>query len=544
MVLSSCLTSCAKFTVREDPDVGDGGSHLADFNAQLEIPSLTTVVQGRTTKVPIKIHRDPNNTGSGIMSVTGLPNGIQADSVTIPESADPSQVQEIELSLVADMPATGTVYPTPILVVGHTSESTLTLRAGLPMVVRGKPGTLDTAFADGGVYEDPSEKYYSINAVTPHLDGVVIGATLYPPESSTIIRLSADGSLDTTFAEPQFPVQVQDIAPDDAGHILTVGTAPDNSASIVNRFTKAGNPDISFTPTSSVTLPTPDGWSNYYPSVITVAPNNGYIYVGAGAISINGIGGYSYAFAQISPTGDIATNTAVSIGSGCYKSWGPSSYSNYLTNLFVLPSGALTFAGWDGSGIGVGRFLPASPSSSLCQFDTRYGGVGGTFGESYFMGTGYLDDSVLEDDGSFVLLGHNLPSHGVSERPYSLLRVDPAGMQVTQSDTSLMFSSQRNWAGYIAGGVMRMPDGHYLVTGESSLATASSMAIAFYNSDLTLDTSMGTNGVTLIPTTIANTFGVGLRAIPSSDGQYTLVVGVAHRTDANIEHLVVARLQN
>ncbi|MCL2724314.1 MAG: hypothetical protein FWD69_07745 [Polyangiaceae bacterium] len=254
LVLSGCLTSCAKFTVRDDPDAGVPPG-MAGFLAELEIPKLTTVVQGTTTKVPIKIHRLYNYTGSGILHVTGLPDGIQASSVTISESADPSQVDAVDLSLVADMPATGEIYPTPILVVGHTEESTSVLTTGLPLFVRGKPGTLDTTFADGGVYEGNS--YGSFKNVVSQSDGtVLVSVGNRGGDTGTILRLNADGSLDTTFAINR--IANGRVATTADGHIVMAGTG-DLSSPMVSRYTSDGAPDTSFNQTGSVTVPVPNG---------------------------------------------------------------------------------------------------------------------------------------------------------------------------------------------------------------------------------------------------------------------------------------------
>ncbi|MCL2724315.1 MAG: hypothetical protein FWD69_07750 [Polyangiaceae bacterium] len=136
-------------------------------------------------------------------------------------------------------------------------------------------------------------------------------------------------------------------------------------------------------------------------------------------------------------------------------------------------------------------------------------GTTGTDGESYFTNWTIADASILEDDGSFVLLAHSDIG-----KPYTLLRVDPTGRQVA-SAPSLSFSQ--------ASGLTRTPDGHYLVAGGyvAPGSSAVSIAVAFHKSDLTLDTSLGNQGIAIVPNTvvysIGTTFEAGLRAVPTLD---------------------------
>jgi hypothetical protein len=61
---------------------------------------------------------------------------------------------------------------------------------------------------------------------------------------------------------------------------------------------------------------------------------------------------------------------------------------------------------------------------------------------------------------------------------------------------------------------------------------------------------VGNQGITVIPNRVVNDYGptyeVGIRAIPTPDGQHTIVVGYDVPTADNpyYEHLIVARLWN
>lgn len=89
-----------------------------------------------------------------------------------------------------------------------------------------------------------------------------------------------------------------------------------------------------------------------------------------------------------------------------------------------------------------------------------------------------------------------------------------------------------------ASGITRAPDGGYLFAGSQ----AGNMAVAYYNSNLKPDSSIGTQGVVAIPVG-----GSGLRAVYTPDGSRTVVVGSMRGTNADgtaVEHLVVARILN
>jgi hypothetical protein len=117
------------------------------------------------------------------------------------------------------------------------------------------------------------------------------------------------------------------------------------------------------------------------------------------------------------------------------------------------------------------------------------------------------------------------------------------------------------------GGITRAPDSRYLVAGAQLSQGGALMAVAYYNSDLTPDTSVGDQGIVTISvpvsTTLTNPTGVGLRAVYTPDGSRTVIIGSIHgqkavmkadgtpAIDANgqkvyndAEHIVVARIWN
>jgi len=272
-----------------------------------------------------------------------------------------------------------------------------------------------------------------------------------------------------------------------------------------------------------------------------VVGQDGNIYVGGGAevLTPNTSAIYPYVFLQI-PTNGISADGQGSVPY-CWRFWDNDNTNNsqHITNLSLLSSGALAFAGVGrdstGSvgGVGVGRYQ--QPPSS-CTLDTQYG----TNGLWYSTDWQSIGDALFEtDDGSVDLLVGNGTTNPSAN---SLVRVDPTGKQT--ADVDLPFY------GY---GITRASDSRYLVTGQLPLAGNDSMVVAYYKyntaSGFTPDTFIGNQGVVNIPvsTALTNPTGIGLRAVYMPDGSRTVVVGSMLGTNAagnTVEHLVVARIWN
>ncbi|MCL2779753.1 MAG: hypothetical protein FWD73_17310 [Polyangiaceae bacterium] len=76
-----------------------------------------------------------------------------------------------------------------------------------------------------------------------------------------------------------------------------------------------------------------------------------------------------------------------------------------------------------------------------------------------------------------------------------------------------------------------------------------SIAVVYYNSDLTRDMSIGNQGIVSIPVPTAWPYPIvtGLRAVYMPDGERTVVVGSVQGTNAagaTVSHFVVARIWN
>ncbi|MCL2779717.1 MAG: hypothetical protein FWD73_17130 [Polyangiaceae bacterium] len=507
------------------------------------------VVQGKTTSVPITITRSGETASDIQITTTSVPPGVTVGPLTIPANSNTGQ-----LSLtVADSVAQGNLDGLAIqgnAVGGQASDT-----ENLPLFVRGKPGALDTTFAPGGTIENTTD-YNHIREANPQSDGkILIGAYNTDASTSAVIRLNADGSVDTTFAGSDIqniPGSLHDVAADANGHIVTpIGMR-------VYRYTANGaldttfNNGAGFVETYATSSPIPSGWKTIYSYAVAVGQNGNIYYGGYASVPATGTN-LPYAFIQIPTTGQGNLY-------GCPGSWTTNSLYQDMTRLSLLPSGALAFAGIatdstgnSSVGIGIGRYL--QPPTS-CNLDPNYG----TNGVWYSTDWQFVGDALFETDGSVdLLVGKASPNPDVlspSTNPtaYSLVHIDPSGKQLTKADSPLVCYycsyTESTGSGYVGVTRAPAPDNRYLIAGKYPPAGNASMAVVYYNSDLTPDTSMGNKGVITIPvsTALTSPTGVGVRAVYTPDKQQTIVVGSMHgrnaATNTIVEHFVVARIWN
>ncbi|MCL2776959.1 MAG: delta-60 repeat domain-containing protein [Polyangiaceae bacterium] len=392
----------------------------------------------------------------------------------------------------------------------------------------GNRGLPDTTFAPDGVIENTLD-YNKIVVVSPQSDGkILIGAMNNDQTTSAVIRLNADGSVDSTLSDPAIKNipnglygGLYDVAADANGRIVvTLGETA------IRRYTATGVLDDTFNTVESNLI---SNWTPFWSYAITVG-QDGAIYAG-GHGTVQGFtppsGVNPYAFLQISDYGMPPDGHML----GC------SNYSNYvttagwqnITHLSLLPTGALAFtinlekSATSGGGTGVGRF--SQPAS--CTLDGTYG----TNGSGVWSSTAFdVVDALFETTGSVDLTTGE-----------SLVHIDPTGKSMTSTDLPLS-----------GGGITRAPDGRYLVAGQYPPAGKNSMAVVYYsysNGGFTPDMSVGKQGVITIPVSTALGYpaGVGLRAVYTPDGSSTVVVGSMQGLNADgtaVEHLVVARILN
>jgi uncharacterized delta-60 repeat protein len=199
LVMVGCATPFGDAEV-SDSGQGDGGSGTVvspgPENIKFVLASTRLrVVQGQPTKVPIVINRDGMPRSDIAITMTGLPQGVTAASLTIPSSASTG---DLEIAVASDV-AQG---PIDLMMKGQAASSDASASAILSLIVGGPPGTLDTTFAPNG----PMSDVFGMNAQPANLFvssddhiyvfGQCIGAA---GSYACIARLNADGVLDNAY---------------------------------------------------------------------------------------------------------------------------------------------------------------------------------------------------------------------------------------------------------------------------------------------------------------------------------------------------------
>ncbi|MCL2779039.1 MAG: hypothetical protein FWD73_13640 [Polyangiaceae bacterium] len=503
------------------------------------------VQQGQPASVTINITRGLTPGTDITIRATSQPDGVTVDSLTILSGSSTGQ---LTVKVGASVPQ-GEVT---VKLQGLAEGATVTVPMDLQLfVISGKPGTLDTSFASGGIYEDTTVDYYSVNAATPpQSDGKILvgAATIYDSlnysYASAVIRLNTDGAIDSTLSDPAIKSingGLFGVAAYPDGRIVTI----ENTGAIdsIKRYKANGAFDTTLFATTNSSLP--NNWTSFYLYAIAVGPDDS-IYAGGWASIPSSSSAEPYALIQIPANGQ----GSMPICSG----FGDTNHRQVINNLSLLPTGALAFAGPSysltaGESIRVGRY-PHPPS---CDLDPNYGNNDENKGIWYSTDWQFFADAFFETDGSVDLLAGQ---SGTST--YSLVRIDntgspaaPVSLPVVCSYCNVYENSSFHDGGN--GGITRAPDGRYLVAGQyKDQATGNtSMVVAYYNSDLTPDMTMGNQGVVTIPipisTPLASPILGGLRAVYTPDGSLTVVVGrISGKNAAGtaVQHLVVARIWN
>jgi uncharacterized delta-60 repeat protein len=155
------------------------------------------VNQGGVRAVKATVTRSAGFTGAVQIEFTGLPTGVTATPVTIPEGAT-----EAGVLLSAGVGAPHSL-PTGVTAVGRSGSASAS--KSITVTVRGLAGQVDTSFAAGGTavtQVGASEDY--AKAVTVQADGKVIVAGATQNTSGThfaLVRYHRDGSLDDGFGQ-------------------------------------------------------------------------------------------------------------------------------------------------------------------------------------------------------------------------------------------------------------------------------------------------------------------------------------------------------
>lgn len=347
-------------------------------------------------------------------------------------------------------------------------------------------GSLDTSFGDAGkiVFDSflPSAQAYDVSILA---DGkILIAGSDYASQDMQVMRLNADGSLDTSFGNggkalagaPSAEEQGYKMLVQPDGKILMVGQTSLQYSSkpfTVARLNADGTPDTSFGTNGIEQI----GHFNPQQGATSLALDaTGNILVAG----VWGSGPYSdIAVVRLRTDGSLDTSFA---GSGVASIDLAGSYDK-AEALLVLPDGKIVVSGYynlpgGGQDLGVAR-LHADGTT-----DTTFG-QNGKVTVSIGNGPDYLYNMVLQSDGKLVLVGIGGQD---SNSDVALVRLNADGSldESFGDGGTVLVSSKHLEGGY---DVAILPDGKMVVVGTSSPEFPNEYLVLRLNADGSLDST-------------------------------------------------------
>ena len=352
------------------------------------------------------------------------------------------------------------------------------------------PGDLDPSFGGGGagagrVYVAPEAGPDDAHAVAVQADGkiVVAGYANFNTDFA-VMRLNADGSLDTTFGSSGHVVvplgAAQAIAIQKDGKIVVVGRLGTSRLGIV-RLTTAGLLDTSFGSGGKVIATVGIGTDSYARSVAVQAD---------GKIVVAGAARFSTGNKAV--VGRFATNGALDTTFGS-AGWFSSTFGmadGYADGVAVQPDGKIVLDG-TGSTKGAHDVIAFARLTSAGALDSTFGS-GGTTVVADPGGDNDASGLALQPDGKIVAVGDFYAASSDSVR---LVRVDASGnLDATFGSGGIATPTALTRVSGSPAGVALQGDGKLVVP----LAVVDSgkpiFAIARYLSNGAVDTGFGTGG--------------------------------------------------
>ncbi|AKV02478.1 Hemolysin-type calcium-binding region [Labilithrix luteola] len=178
---------------------GDGGVVVGRGSNLIDIVPLerSMLTRGTTASIKVSIARKGSFDGAVIITVRGLPDGIAAKPLRL---ESPATVGDLELTIASSTPQ-GDVAG--ISLEANPSNDSETAIAALPLLVRGAPGELDTTFGTDGFADTAAVQALLMSqklAVLPDGRFLVFQSTGLDYGSNSVVwRFTAEGQRDLTF---------------------------------------------------------------------------------------------------------------------------------------------------------------------------------------------------------------------------------------------------------------------------------------------------------------------------------------------------------
>ena len=317
-------------------------------------------------------------------------------------SADPSfgvnGVANTSLALGFDGASAVALQPDGKIVAGGFTTNPGTGARVLAIVRYRSDGSLDSSFSGDGIVSDiyfPVGKPVVVNGVAVQSDGKIVaivegssGSTVF----AGVLRLNADGSLDTSFgagAMTTVPGRTgRGIALQADGRILLVGTATASTTMSVARLTTAGTLDTTFGGTGIVEVKNHTGSDDA--EAVVVGPDGRITIGGAGS---SGNGG-QFALARLFADGSLDS----SFGGGGHVNTTISGIEDVVRGLALQTDGKLLAVG--GSYFGGSRPWVIARYAANGALDTSFASAG--IATASLATTGAAFGVAVNGDGAYV----------------------------------------------------------------------------------------------------------------------------------------------
>jgi uncharacterized delta-60 repeat protein len=356
-------------------------------------------------------------------------------------------------------------------------------------------GALDPSFGNGGtvVYNLPGSNRSLLDHIAIQGDGKIVAAGTFnaftTAEDFAVVRFNTDGSPDSTFGNGG--LVTTDIAGRDEGRGVVIqtdgkivvggqsSTPSFNSQFTLVRYNPDGSLDISFGPNhTGIVVTAMSGSDNIWNLALQA---DGKIV----AVGDNG----NFLLARYNPDGSLDSG----FGSGG-----------------IVTTGGLLGSGGQSLSVAVqtdGKIVAAGQTANGRLAFARYnadGSLDNGFGSGGIVVTFFdpfhgqnIQEIALQADGKIVGTGvYNNPATGTSD--IALVRLNTDGSLDSTFGSGGLVATDLGNSDEIGLGVVVQGDGHIVVAGARGIPGGTDSLVIRYNTDGSVDTNFGTNGIVLI----------------------------------------------
>ncbi len=350
-------------------------------------------------------------------------------------------------------------------------------------------GSLDAGFAGDGTISLPiGISNASAEAIAVQVDGkyVVAGWSVFANDKFTLLRLNADGSLDSAFSSDGLQFvdlsgRAYDVTIQPDGRIVAVGRtgSVDNSDFLIARFDTSGTLDSTFSS---------DGLVSHALSAVNDTAHAVALQTD-GKIVVAGSSGFNFAVTRYTTDGTPDTSFD---GDGILT--GSFGNNTSAANAMLLQEdGKIIVAGygWSGSSwdFGVARLTATG------ALDTSFSGDGkALFSLDPGANLETVNALALQADGKILLAGHTPGSGAGNQQDAVLIRLNTDGSLDTSFGGGVGIVTLNASAINAFSSVLVQADGRILAAGSDSNGLGHAL-IARFNPDGTLDNTFAGGGV-------------------------------------------------